>query len=429
MRQLGSAIVGAVDHVPTIVTDATRSTSRAVEPIVSAVEERPLSALSPWPDNPRTIAPERLEQLKQALCADREMLQARPLLALPDGTVIAGNQRLRAALELGWETIPVLTVDLDPERARLWALRDNNPYGDWDEPALAGVLAELAAGGVELALTGFAERDINRILSGLTAPVDPDAVPPLPLGEPQSEPGTVYELGQHRLLCGDARDPELLALLLGEASAQVLWTDPPYGVGYVGKTKKALTIRNDDEAVGSLLEAALHAADRFLAPSAPFYIAASAGPEGTAFRLALERVGWRLHQTLVWVKNAPVLGFSDHHFIHEDILYGWKQGAGRPGRGGKRGSRWCGDNSQTTAFFVDRPARSEQHPIMKPVELISRQLANSSRRGEAVLDLFAGSGSTLIACEQLGRRCYAVELDPGYCDVIRTRYEEYRDGV
>src|SRR5215208_6148440 len=162
-----------------------------------------LSAVSP-------VAKLRLEQLKQALCDDREMLQARPLLALPDGTVIAGNQRLRAARELGWDTIPVITVELDWDRARLWALRDNNLYGDWDEPALAAVLADLAADGVELALTGFAERDINHILSGLAAPADPDAAPPLPQGEPQSEPATVYELGPHRLLCGDARDPELL---------------------------------------------------------------------------------------------------------------------------------------------------------------------------------------------------------------------------
>ena len=396
---------------------------------ISAVTEFPLEQLRLWPENPRTIAPARLEQLKQALSDDREMLQARPLLALPDGTVIAGNQRLRAALELGWDTIPVITVELDWDRARLWALRDNNLYGDWDEPALAAVLADLAADGVELALTGFAERDINHILSGLAAPADPDAAPPLPQGEPQSEPATVYELGPHRLLCGDARDPELLALLLADVSAQVLWTDPPYGVGYIGKTKKALTIRNDNETAGSVLEAALQAADPFLAPSARFYIAAPAGPEGTASRLALEQPGWRLHQTLVWVKNASVLGHSDHHFIHEDILYGWKPRPGRPGRGRHRGSRWYGDNSQTTAFFVDRPTRSEEHPTMKPVELISRQLINSSRHGDAVLDLFAGSGSTLIACEQLGRRCYAVEVDPRYCDVIRQRYREYGDGV
>jgi DNA modification methylase len=208
----------------------------------------------------------------------------------------------------------------------------------------------------------------------------------------------------------------------------VLWTDPPYGVAYVGRTARALTIANDNVEAPALLEAALHMADALLAPAAPFYLATPAGPQGTPFRLALERLGWRHHQTLVWVKNAPVLGHSDHHFQHEEILYGWRPGPGRPGRGRQQGSRWYGDNSQSSVFFVNRPARSEQHPTMKPVALIAAQLANSSRRGDAVLDLFAGSGSTLIACEQLARRCCAVELDPGYCDVIRRRYQEYSDG-
>src|SRR5207248_7250183 len=142
---------------------------------------------------------------KRALADDPEMLRARPLLALPDGTVIAGNQRLRAARELGWQTIPVITVELEPGRARLWALRDNNPYGEWDEPALAELLAELGEGGVDLALSGFGERELDRLLAELPAVQDPDEAPPLP-AEPESGPGELYELGPHRLLCGDARD-------------------------------------------------------------------------------------------------------------------------------------------------------------------------------------------------------------------------------
>jgi DNA modification methylase len=396
--------------------------------VVSPVVEVPLERLRPWPENPRTIRPERLEQLKRALSDDREMLQARPLLALPDGTVIAGNQRLRAALELGWATIPVLTVALEPERARLWALRDNNPYGDWDEPALAELLAELAQGGVELALSGFAGGEIDRLLAGIERVADPDDAPPLPAEEPESEVGWIYQLGPHRLACGDARDGELLCRLLEGERPELLWTDPPYGVDYIGKSASALTIANDGSGAPALLEAALGTAEPLLGAAAPFYIATPAGPQGTAFRLVLERLGWRHHQTLVWVKNAPVLGHSDHHYQHEELLYGWTPGPGRPGRGRQRGSRWYGDNSQRSVFFADRPPRSEEHPTMKPVALIAAQLANSSRRGEAVLDLFAGSGSTLIACEQLGRRCYAVELDPRYCDVIRRRYQDYGDG-
>ena len=428
MRTLGSGETEVTGKLPTASGGSTTRPEDGVAAAVSPVQQTPLERLRLWPGNPRTITAERLEQLKQALRADPEMLQARPLLALPDGTVIAGNQRLRAARELGWETIPVLTVDLDRERARLWALRDNNPYGDWDETALAELLAELAAGGVELALGGFAERDLDRLLAGIAPSSDPDEAPPLPEAPPGSEPGQVYELGPHRLACGDARDGKLLRRLLQSERPEVLWTDPPYGVDYVGRTASALTIANDGAEAPELLEAVLRTADPLLAPAARFYLAAPARPQGTAFRLALERVGWRHHQTLVWVKNAPVLGRSDYHFRHEDILYGWRPGPGRPGRGPHPGSRWYGDSSQSSVFFVDRPARSEVHPTMKPVALIAAQLRNSSRRGDAVLDLFAGSGSTMIACEQLGRRCYAVELDPRYCDVIRRRYQEYSDG-
>jgi DNA modification methylase len=233
-----------------------------------------------------------------------------------------------------------------------------------------------------------------------------------------TEPGAVQ--------CGDATDGEQLAVLMAGATADVLWTDPPYGVGYVGKTVEAMTIANDDEhGLALLLRQAFTAVDAVLVPSAPFYVAAPAGPQGTAFRLALAEVGWRFHQALVWVKNALVLGHSDYHYAHEDVLYGWKPGPGRRGRGRHPGSRWYGGNDQTSVFFCDRPARSADHPTIKPVELIAAQLRNSSRRGEVVLDPFAGSGSTLIACEQLGRRCFAVEIDPGYCDVIRRRYREF----
>jgi DNA modification methylase len=386
------------------------------------VQELRLASLRPWPDNPRKIRPQRLDDLKRALEADPAMLWARPLIALPDGTVICGNQRLLAARALGWETIPVLVVDLGPDRARLWALRDNAQYGDWDETALAGLLAELAADGVELALTGFATTDLDTLLAGIVAPVDPEEAPTLPDSEPVSRPGEVYELGRHRLACGDARDQELLHRLLGETRPVTVWTDPPYGIAYSGKTERALTIRNDDSGAGALLEQVLRRLDPLLAWDARFYVCCPAGPTGTEIRTTLLHVGWHLHQSLVWVKHKLVPGFSDYQFQHEDILYGWR--ASQPGREGKE-ARWYGGANQSSVFFVDRPARSHEHPTMKPVALIAGMLTNSSRRGEAVIDPFAGSGSTLIAAEQTGRRCFAVELDPRYCDVIRQRYEEY----
>jgi len=397
--------------------------------VFGAVVEVPLDRLQVWSENPRRITRERLEDLKLALTADPEMLWAKPLLALPDGTVIWGNMRLLAARDLGWTTIPVLRVDLDRERARVWALRDNRAYGEWDEPALAELLAELAAEGIDLALTGFSGKDLDRILAGLVEEKDLDEAPALPAGEPDSQPGQIYELGRHRLRCGDARDPDAIAELTNGVPVSVVLTDPPYGVSYTGKTTAALRIENDDpEGLQTLLGAAFVAADVVLEPSGRFYVFAPAGPLGTEFRLAIRDTGWQLHQTLVWVKNSIVLGHCDYHYQHEDLLYGWKPGPGRPGRGRHAGSRWFGGNAQSSALFFDRPARSSEHPTMKPVGLLAALLQNSSRRGDVVLDPFAGSGSTLIACEQLGRRCLAVELDPRYCDVVRNRYQEIVGG-
>jgi DNA modification methylase len=358
------------------------------------------------------------------------MLWARPLIALRNGTVIAVNQRLLAALQLGWETIPVVFVDLDPAEARLSALKDNYAWGEWDEPVLAELLAELERDGLDPLLGGFTSAELDRYLAAhAVAAADPDEAPAPPSGPPQSRAGEIYELGVHKLACGDARDSTLLATLAGEKQAAMLLTDPPYGVAYRGKTASRLQIRNDDAAgLRGLLSEAFAAVHGVLEPNARFCIFSPAGPQGTTFRTAIADAGWDFHQGLVWVKNAIVVGHSDHHFQHEDLLYGWKPGPGRPGRGRHAGSRWYGDNSQSTVLFYDRPARSDTHPTIKPVALLEQLLRNSSRRGDFVVDPFAGSGSTLIACERLGRCCRAVELDPAYCDVVRERYRELTGG-
>jgi DNA modification methylase len=393
------------------------------------VGETPLSGLRPWDRNPRRIAAGRLDDLRRALEADPEMLWARPLVALPGGTVVCGNQRLKAAQEAGWTTIPVVVVDLDPERARLWALRDNQAWGEWDEPALAELLAELAADGVDLTLAGFEGREVERLLAGIVPPGDPDELPPFPTGPPETEPGELCELGPHRLLCASATDPTAIERALAGEVATLLLTDPPWGVAYEGKTAARLRIANDDAAgQRGFLRAAFAAIKPGLAPGSPFYIFSPAGAAGTEFRLAIAEAGWRLAQGLVWVKDTIVLGHSDYHYKHEDILFGHTPGPGRPGRGRHRGSRWYGGNDQASVLFCDRPKRSAEHPTAKPVELLCRLIANSSKRGDLVLDPFGGSGATLIACELLGRRCVTLELDPRYADVIRRRYQEYTDG-
>lgn len=206
----------------------------------------------------------------------------------------------------------------------------------------------------------------------------------------------------------------------------MMWTDPPYGVDYTGKTPAALTIRNDGGAqLAQLLADSFTAADGALKPGARFYLAAPPGPREFDFHQAIGATGWKLHQGLVWVKDQFVLGHSDYHYRHEPILYGYKPGPGRAGRGNHKGSRWYADHSQDSVFEVARPKASRDHPTMKPVALIEACLRNSSLPADLVLEPFAGSGSTLIACENLGRRCYAIEIDPAYCDVIVDRWERH----
>lgn len=393
---------------------------------VGPVVDTPLSALRSWPENPRTIRPARLDDLKRAMSAERAMLQAKPLWALPDGTVFAGNQRLRAALELGWNALPVVTVSgLSAAQVKTWALLDNNVFGDWDEPALAEFLSGLLGQGIDAALTGFETREIDAILAGIAPARDIEAIPELPLA-PDSTLGALYPLGPHRLLCGDSTDPAMLERVIAGERVAALVSDFPWGIDYVGKTKQALTIANDDPSELPLfLARAFAALNAVLGPRVPFYLFVPAGPAGTEFRLALREVGWEHRQTLVWVKDALVLGHSDYHYQHEEILYGHTPGPGRPGRGAHTGSRWYGGNDQASVLFAARPKASRDHPTAKPVELLTRLIRNSARHGELVLDPFAGSGSTLLACEQLQRRCAAVELDPRYADVIRTRYQEH----
>jgi DNA modification methylase len=225
---------------------------------------------------------------------------------------------------------------------------------------------------------------------------------------------------------GDATKKEDVARLMGGEKAICMWTDPPYGVKYIGKTKEALTIENDDAGgLYCLLFDAFTNAQFACVDSGHFYIAHPPGALSLTYGDVIRKLGWRLHQTLVWVKDSMVLGHADYHYRHEPIYYGYFPGDGRPGRGKHEGTLWVGNHSQTTIFEIPRPKRSESHPTMKPVALIEAQLVNSTPIEGSVLDLFLGSGSTLIACEKLDRKCYGMEIDPHYCDVIIKRWEDF----
>ncbi|MCH7780242.1 MAG: DNA modification methylase, partial [Acidobacteria bacterium] len=342
------------------------------------------------------------------------------------GNIVGGHQRVRAAEASGMDSLPVVYVDLDDPSEKQLNIALNRISGEFDLEKLAAVLGDLETVGADLGLTGFTDVEIEELCRGADDPMggltDPDAVPDPP-DDPATQPGDLIVLGQHRLLCGDATDTKTAARLLGNEKATCMWTDPPYGVDYVGKTTDSLKIKNDSsEGLAALLASAFAAADTVLAPGAAMYVAHPAGRNSVVFGQAFLAAGWRLHQTLVWIKDTIVLGHSDYHYRHEPILFGYKPGDGRWGRGGKG---WYGDNAQASVFEVPRPKASPDHPTSKPIDLIVRCLQNSSRKGAVVYEPFAGSGSTTIACEQLGRRCYAIEIDPRYCDVVVQRWQNF----
>jgi len=341
------------------------------------------------------------------------------------GHLVDGHLRVELALARGESTVPVTYVELseDEERLVLASLDPLAAMATAEREQLGALLAGLEAqdDGLAALLDDLArEHGLDAGRAGL---LDADVVPELPI-EPYVHRGDLYELGEHRLLCGDSTDASDVARLSNDALADCLWTDPPYGVAYEGKTNRHLRIRNDDpETSDDVIAGAFRLAP--LAPSAPFYVSAPAGPRSAAFRAAIAAVGWRLHQELVWVKGTIVLGHSDYQYGHEPILYGYTPGSGRPGRGRHPGSHWYGDNGESSVLEYPKPAANRDHPTAKPVALVAHCLRNSTRPGDLVYEPFAGSGSTLIAAEQLGRRCLAIEIDPRYAQVTLERWQAF----
>jgi DNA modification methylase len=333
--------------------------------------------------------------------------------------VIAGNHVLRAALSLGWTEIAANVEDLDDADAIALMLADNRTadLGGYDDTLLAAILAEQQAED-NLAATGYDADDVAALLAqaGIIEERDLDAAPDLPAeADLYVERGQTWALGRHVLMCGDSTRSEDVGRLLGADVVDLLWSDPPWGCQIRGRTKKALTILNDDlgpDGTRALVAAALRLAP--LRPGGAFYVAAPSGPDlHLAFLLALGDAGLTAHQTLCWVKDRFCLGHADYQPRHEDILYGWREG---------RAHYFVKDRTQDTVWEIDRPARSAEHPTMKPIELVARAIRNSSTPGQLVYDPFAGSGTTLIAAEQTGRRCRAMELDPRYAQVILERW-------
>jgi len=385
----------------------------------------PLDELTPFPGNAKRG---NVDQIRASL---RRNGQYRSLVVreIPNGplVVLAGNHTMQALQAEGQPTARCEVVVCDDATARRINLADNRTaeLGEYDNDALADLLSYLDG---DYEGTGYTADDVDALLDYPEEPearTDPDDVPEPP-ADPVAKPGDVWRLGPHRVLCGDSTDLAAVEGMLNGDRADCMWTDPPYGVDYVGKTKDALTIQNDGASdVPELLAGAFAVATAALKPGAPFYIAHPPGPDGFPFWTAIRDAGWLHRQNLVWAKDTMVLGRSDYHYRHEAILYGFTDPAANSGRLGRGGDRWFGDNAQTTVLEVARPKQNKDHPTMKPVELITRCLSNSCPPGGVVYEPFGGSGSTLIAAHTLGRIARVVELDPRYVDVICRRYQEH----
>lgn len=382
-----------------------------------------------------------------------------PVLARACGEVVNGRLCLEAAKRLGMDTVPVILADgFTDAQVRAFRLLVNRSatWAAWDDEAVALELADLRELDVDLALTGFDVPELDALLALLPGmgSTDPDDVPPIP-EHPITRLGGVWSLGAHRLLCGDATSPADLETLLRGERPELAVTDPPYNVAVEGRAGKILNDDMSAAAFRTFLGRAFDALYAVLADGAAIYVAHS-DTEGLAFRDSFRDAGFKLASCLIWRKNIHVLGRADYHWQHEPILYGWKPTGRHAWFGGRRqttlieeipgvvlledgrvqipagdelfilsGQDLCVEVVPGSVVSVDKPVRSDAHPTMKPVALIERFIRNSSRPGSLVIDPFGGSGSTLMACEALGRACRTLELDPRFADVIVRRWQDH----
>jgi len=386
------------------------------------IEYRTIEALIPYARNSRTHSDAQVAQIAASI---REFGWTNPVLVDGENGIIAGHGRVLAARKLGFEQVPVIELaHLSESQKRAYVLADNKlaENAGWDDELLRIELEALQAAGFDLSLTGFADDELAALmaeLAGNEGLTDDDAVPEV-TDDPVSQPGDVWLLGEHRVLCGDATDPVALETLMGSDLADMAFTDPPYNVNYANtaKDKQRGTHRpilNDNlgEGFAGFLSAAC--ANLLNYSKGAVYIAMSSSELDT-LQLAFRGAGGKWSTFIIWAKNTFTLGRADYQRQYEPILYGWRDGVDH---------FWCGDRDQGDVWFINKPVKNDLHPTMKPVELVERAIRNSSKTRDIVLDLFGGSGTTLIAAEKTQRRARLVELDPKYVDVIVKRWQDY----
>jgi DNA modification methylase len=384
------------------------------------IETLALDALVPYARNSRTHSAEQIAQIAASI---REFGFTNPVLIDDAGGIIAGHGRVLGARAVGLAAVPCLRlVGLSAAQKSAYVIADNKLAlnAGWDDALLALEMRDLQGMDFDLGLLGFDTSEIDQLLAGLDATpegdTDADDVPEPPAA-PVSRLGDVWLLGKHRLMCGDSAKSKDVATLMAGAKACLMVTDPPYGVAYVGKTKDALTVENDDVDSATLKTMCTDWFDNAnLALQDGAYVLATvpAGPLHLIFAGDWLDRGW-LRQIMVWNKDSMVLGHSEYHYKHEPILFGWKPG--------KRLVN--SDRTKTTVWDFKRPKRSTEHPTMKPVEMWCYAITQHSEQGGGLYEPFSGSGTSIMAAQQTGRICYAMELSPQYVDVAVTRWQNY----
>jgi DNA modification methylase len=365
----------------------------------------PITQVVPNTSNPRIIKDDKFKKLVKSIQEFPEMLKLRPIVVDADMVVLGGNMRLKACKAAGLTEVPIVIADqLTPEQQAEFIIKDNVGFGEWDWDLLANEWDEqlLQDWGLELPFDNTPILEAEEDDYEAPSEIKTDIV----LGD-------LIEIGNHRLLCGDSTDSDAVARLMDGQKADMVFTDPPYNVAYEGKTKDALTIKNDKMSIkdfSEFLSSIFNVLYLNSKEGSPIYVF---GPiEDGTFLNAFNESGFKLQSILIWLKNTIVLGRKDYHYKHEPILYGWKEGAAH---------KWYGDRDKQTVFECNKPPRNGEHPTMKPIELCEFYINNSSQNNNIIIDSFLGSGSTMVAAHQLNRKCFGMELDPKYCQVIVDR--------